>query len=208
MDKQTAQRICDLASSLIIQEQVSLYLHGKPNAAMFALMQIIFDKNKLQQLYVGESRPVLWSTYILEELKARQIPCTLLCDSAAAHLYKYAPIDWLLLGGEKIAANGDLINTVGSYQLALMAKQQQIRTLVLVASQSIDEGLVSGEDADIEQGDMTEVLKLQEPSSILKYASVANPVYDITPASLIDAIVTEKGLILSPNADAMSVQFT
>lgn len=204
MDKQIGEHIALMASSLMIQEQVSLYVHGEPNEAIFLLIQNLFEKKQLQQLYVGESRPAFWSKQILDELEEKRIPATLICDSAAAHLYKYAPIDWLVFGAEKIAANGDAINTIGSYQLAFMAKQQQIKTLILAASASIDRSLESAENADIDQGEIQDLLQFQEQ---LKHCSVANPVQDITPANLIDAIVTEKGLILSPNEDAMSVQF-
>lgn len=208
MDKRFAQQISTFASSLIVQDSVSLYLHGEPSEAMFDFIQILFDKNQLQQLYVGESRPLASGIHrTLPELEKRGIACTLICDSAAAHLFKYAPVDWLIMGSHKVAANGDVINSIGSYQLALLAQQSQIKTLIISHSDLIDYDLLDGEDADIEQGDIKEVLDTQNLAQPLTHCSIANPVHDMTPANLITVIAVENGLIFSPDAEAIKAQF-
>lgn len=138
-----------------------------------------------QALPLGQGMPVAW------ELEQLDVEHSLHTDNSAAHLMKTAPISWVMVGAECIAANGDVIGALGTYQLAINAMHHGIRLMVVAPSSSLDLHLESGEHFD-----WTPESQSDAP---LRQAKV-----DVTPADLIDYLVTEKGVVARPNLEKMA----
>ncbi|MCK5829604.1 MAG: S-methyl-5-thioribose-1-phosphate isomerase [Methylococcales bacterium] len=155
-------------------------------------------KRGLTKVYAGETRPWLQGARLtVWELAQDGIESTLIADSAAAWLMKTGKLDWIIVGADRIAANGDVANKIGTYSLAVLAKQHGIKLMVAAPVSTIDFEMESGEGIDIEQRNPNELLAncyINNDSLV----SAWNPVFDVTPASLITAIVTERGVVLNP----------
>jgi len=149
-------------------------------------------------VYAGETRPWLQGARLtVWELAQDGIPVTLLADSAAAWLMKSGAIDWVIVGADRIAANGDTANKIGTYSLAVLAKQHGVKVMVVAPTTTIDWNIENGNQIEIEQRNQNELL----PACYIKEDSIVsawNPVFDVTPAELISAIVTERGVVLNP----------
>ena len=156
-----------------------------------------------QAIYADETRPWLQGARLtVWELEQDGIPATLIADSAAAWLMKSGKVQWVLVGADRIAANGDTANKIGTYSLAVIARHHGVKFMVVAPTSTIDWKIDSGDTIQIEQRDQSELLG----SYFLRGGSVIdawNPVFDVTPASLIDAIVTEAGVVLSPSRSNM-----
>lgn len=151
-------------------------------------------------IYVAETRPRLQGARLTAwELAHEGIPALLSVDSAAAHLMKTLNIGWIVVGADRIAANGDLIGEIGTYALAILAMHHGLRFMVVAPSSTIDLSLEFGEDAPLEERDQDELLDVGG-RSLDAGVPVLNPMLDVTPADLIDVIVTEKGVIERPDA--------
>ena len=154
-------------------------------------------------IYAGETRPWLQGARLTAwELAQDEIPVTLLADSAAAWLMKSGAIDWVIVGADRIAANGDAANKIGTYSLAVLAKQHNVKFMVVAPTSTIDWTISNGNQIEIEQRNQNELL----PSCYNKEGSLVsawNPVFDVTPAELISAIVTERGVVLNPTEQGM-----
>ena len=155
-------------------------------------------KRGLTKVYAGETRPWLQGARLTAwELAQDNIPVTLIADSAAAWLMKSGELDWIIVGADRIAANGDVANKIGTYSLAVLAQQHHVKVMVVAPVSTIDFTIKTGEEINIEQRHQDELLTeytiKNEP-----LISAWNPVFDITPAHLISAIVTEQGIIRNP----------
>lgn len=155
-------------------------------------------KRGLQRVYAGETRPWLQGARLtVWELAQDGIPATLIADSAAAWLMKNGKLDWVVVGADRIAANGDVANKIGTYSLAVLAKQHGVKLMVAAPMSTIDFAMENGDAIEIEQRNPAELLPpcyLQEGSLVQAW----NPVFDVTPAELISAIVTERGVVMNP----------
>jgi len=152
----------------------------------------------LDTVYAGETRPWLQGARLtVWELAQDGIPVTLIADSAAAWLMQSGTLDWIIVGADRIAANGDVANKIGTYSLAVLAKQHGVKLMVVAPLSTIDFELTSGAGIILEQRNPNELLAecYSHEDSLV---SAWNPVFDVTPASLITAIVTEKGVIMNP----------
>jgi methylthioribose-1-phosphate isomerase len=149
-------------------------------------------------VYAGETRPWLQGARLTAwELSQEHIPVTLIADSAAAWLMKTGAIDWVIVGADRITANGDVANKIGTYGLAVLAQQHGVKFMVVAPTTTIDWGINQGDQIKIEERDAKELLPdcyLEEESIV----SAWNPVFDVTPVELISAIVTERGVVLNP----------
>ncbi|MGR8979584.1 MAG: S-methyl-5-thioribose-1-phosphate isomerase [Gammaproteobacteria bacterium] len=149
-------------------------------------------------VYAGETRPWLQGARLtVWELEQDGIPSTLIVDSAAAWLMKTGAVDWVIVGADRIAANGDTANKIGTYSLAVLAKQHGVKMMVVAPTSTIDLNIAGGDSVRIEQRSPSELL----PACYDKekgLVSAWNPVFDVTPAALITAIVTERGAVLNP----------
>lgn len=162
----------------------------------------------IARVFAGETRP--WqqgARLTMYELVRDGIPAKLIADSAAAHLMKSGAVQWVVVGADRIAANGDTANKIGTYQLAIAAKHHGVKFMVVAPSSTVDMATVSGEAIEIELRDSTELLSIGGRRVVVEGAEAWNPVFDVTPASLIDAIVTERGVIERPDAASMRALF-
>ncbi|WP_321836096.1 S-methyl-5-thioribose-1-phosphate isomerase [Pseudomonas kulmbachensis] len=154
----------------------------------------------IEQVYVDETRPWLQGSRLTAwELANEGIPVVLNVDSAVAHIMKTKGVTWVIVGADRITANGDVANKIGTYQLAVNAMHHGVRFMVVAPSSTIDMDLATGDDIPIEERDGRELLEVGG-KRVGADVQVFNPVFDVTPADLIDVIVTEKGVIERPDA--------
>jgi len=157
---------------------------------------------KITTVYADETRPWMQGARLTAwELLQDNIPVTLIADSAAAYLMQQGKIQWVVVGSDRIAANGDVANKIGTYSLAVAAKYHGIKFMVAAPTSTIDMDMPSGEGIPIESRPEQEVLTVMGQKIAAEGASSWNPVFDVTPASLVDAIVTEKGVVEQPNTE-------
>ena len=157
----------------------------------------------LKSIYATETRPWLQGARLtVWELSQDKIPATLIADSAAAFLMKSGRVQWVVVGADRIAANGDVANKIGTYALAVAAKHHGVRFMVVAPNSTVDFDTPDGSHIEIEEREPGELLRgnLAEVESGI---DVWNPVFDVTPAELIDVIVTEKGPVEAPNVVSM-----
>lgn len=158
----------------------------------------------VERVYADETRPWLQGARLTAwELAEEGVPVTLNADAAAAHLMKTRGITWVIVGADRITANGDVANKIGTYQLAVVAMHHGVRFMVVAPSSTIDMSLESGEDIPIEERDGRELLEVGGRRVAAEVEAV-NPVFDVTPADLIDAIVTERGVVERPTAEKLA----
>ncbi|HRL93814.1 MAG TPA: S-methyl-5-thioribose-1-phosphate isomerase [Pseudomonas sp.] len=158
----------------------------------------------VEHVYADETRPWLQGSRLTAwELACDGVPVSLNADSAAAHLMKTKGITWVIVGADRIAANGDVANKIGTYQLAVNAMHHGVRFMVVAPSSTIDMSLESGDEIPIEERDGGELLELAG-QRIAADVQALNPVFDVTPADLIDYLVTEKGVVERPDAAKMA----
>lgn len=149
-------------------------------------------------VYAGETRPWLQGVRLTAwELAQDGIPVTICADSAAAWLMKSGAINWVVVGADRIAANGDTANKIGTYSLAVLARHHGVKVMVVAPTSTIDWSINNGNQIQLEQRHQDELL----PDCYLKESSLVsawNPVFDVTPAELISVIVTERGVVSNP----------
>lgn len=151
------------------------------------------EQGKVERVYADETRPVGQGARLtVWELAKAGVPVTLICDNMAASLMAQGCIDAVIVGADRITANGDAANKIGTYGVAVLAKHHGIPVYVVAPSSTIDMSLATGSEIPIEQRAATEVL----PQAI-EGVDVYNPAFDVTPAELITKIVTERG-VFSP----------
>jgi methylthioribose-1-phosphate isomerase len=156
-----------------------------------------WDKG-LRNIYATETRPWQQGTRLTAwELQEDGIATTLIADSAAAYLMQTGKIDWVIVGADRIAVNGDVANKIGTYSLAILARQHQVKMMVVAPTSTIDWKIQNGSQIEIEQRAPAELL----PDTYLQKDALVqawNPVFDVTPAELISVCVTECGVVENP----------
>jgi methylthioribose-1-phosphate isomerase len=165
-----------------------------------ALGVLIFAKEQGKKInvFVDETRPLLQGARLTTwELKKVGIPFTLITDSMAGYFMKRGEIDGAIVGADRIAANGDTANKIGTYTVAVLAKEHGIPFYVAAPTTTIDFSLASGEQIPIEQRQADEVTHIRGVC-IAPECQVANPAFDVTPTKYITAIITERGIIRPP----------
>ena len=163
------------------------------------------EQGKIERVFADETRPWLQGSRLTAwELERDGIPVSLLVDGAAASRLAAGGVDWVIVGSDRIAANGDVANKIGTYSLALAARYHGVKVMVAAPTSTIDMDVASGKDIPIEIRADDEVLSCAGQSMAATGVDAWNPVFDVTPAALVDAIVTERGVIHSPNAEKMA----
>ena len=158
-----------------------------------------YADGKIKQVYAGETRPWLQGARLtMWELVRDRIPAKLIADSAASHLMKSGAVQWVVVGADRIAANGDTANKIGTYQLAISAKRHGVKFMVVAPWSTVDMATKQGDDIEIELRDPAELLSISGKRTVVDGADAWNPVFDVTPAELIDVIVTERGVVNNP----------
>jgi len=165
-----------------------------------ALGVIFKAKKKIKMVYADETRPWLQGARLtVWELAHEKVPTTLICDNMAASRMAKKEIDAVIVGADRIASNGDTANKIGTYNLAIAANYHGVPFYVASPVSTFDLNLKSGDDITIEERSPEEVRKIGSRYITSKNVKVKNPAFDITPAKLIEAIITEKGIIEHPN---------
>jgi methylthioribose-1-phosphate isomerase len=166
------------------------------------------EQGRIARVFAGETRPWLQGARLtMWELLRDGIPATLVADSAAAHLMASGQVQWVVVGADRIAANGDTANKIGTYQLAIAARHHGVGFMVVAPSSTVDMATPDGAAIEIELRSPDELLAWGGRRTVAEGALAWNPVFDVTPASLIDAIVTERGVVLRPDGARMAALF-
>ena len=168
-----------------------------------------WSEQRLNAVYADETRPWLQGARLTAwELMQDKIPVDLIVEGAAAALMHSGKVQWVIVGSDRIAANGDVANKIGTYSLAVNARHHGVKFMVVAPSTTVDMDTAEGAAIPIETRDAAEVLSLAGQSVAAEGAGAWNPVFDVTPAELIDAIVTERGVVLQPTHDKMQAMMT
>jgi methylthioribose-1-phosphate isomerase len=141
------------------------------------------------------------------ELQKDNIPVTVITDSMAGYFMHKGNIDCVIVGADRIAANGDVANKIGTYSVAVLAKENQIPFMVAAPISTIDLNIPDGSHIRIEERDPNEVRKIQGISITPENTSVKNPSFDVTPARYVSAILTDRGIARSPYSESLPALF-
>jgi len=154
------------------------------------------DQGHTLQIYADETRPLLQGARLTAwELQQRGIPCTVICDSMAAQVMREKKVQAVIVGADRITARGDTANKIGTYGLAILAKYHGIPFYVAAPTSTFDLSIDSGTDIPIEQRKSSEITHGFGSQTAPSGIDVYNPAFDVTPAELISAIITERGVI-------------
>ena len=163
-----------------------------------------FSQQKISMVYADETRPWLQGARLTAwEMVQEQIPVTLIAEGAAAYLMKQGKVSWAIVGSDRIAANGDVANKIGTYNLAVAAKRHGVKFMVVAPTSTVDMATADGENIPIELRSEEEVLRCGGNAIAPDGARAWNPAFDVTPAELVDIIVTERGIVANPNTEKM-----
>ena len=166
-----------------------------------ALAPIYVGAEQGMQFHVwsDETRPLLQGSRITAyELRANNIPVTVICDSMAATVMKQGGVDAVIVGTDRVAANGDVANKIGTLSVAILAKHFKIPFLVAAPTSSIDLSLATGAEIPIEERAPEEISRGLGKQTAPDDVDIYNPAFDVTPAELVTAIITEKGVVRPP----------
>jgi methylthioribose-1-phosphate isomerase len=162
------------------------------------------EQGKKVSVFVTETRPLLQGARLTTwEIMQEGIPVTLITDSMAGYFMHQKKIDCVIVGADRIVANGDVANKIGTYTLAVLAKENKIPFYVAAPTSTIDLSLSLGDKIPIEERSPEEVTHIQGVPIAPEGIRAANPAFDITPHSYITAIITEKGIIRAPYTEGL-----
>jgi len=171
-------------------------------------LAVLFEaaaRGKTFQVYVDETRPLLQGARLTAwELGQRQIPAILICDSMAAWVMREGRVGAVITGADRIAANGDTANKIGTYSLAVLAQAHDIPFYVAAPSSTIDLDTADGDGIPIEERPASEITHGFGRQTAPDGVEAWNPAFDVTPAELITALVTELGVIRPVTAEAIA----
>jgi methylthioribose-1-phosphate isomerase len=162
------------------------------------------DAGKRVAVIADETRPFLQGSRLTAwELNKDEIPVTLITDNMAGHVMKKGDVDVVVVGADRIAANGDTANKIGTYMVAVLARQHNIPFYVAAPISTIDLSLKSGEEIPIEERDAAEVTHMREQRLAPEGINVQNPAFDVTPNEFIAAIITDRGVARPPFTESL-----
>ncbi len=161
-----------------------------------------FRKGKVSRVFVDETRPMLQGSRLTAwELRRDDIPVVLITDNMAAYCMSLGKISAVVVGADRVAANGDVANKIGTYGLAVLAREHGIPFFVAAPMSTVDLGTPSGEEIPIEERPPEEVRSFGEKLTAPEEVNVFNPAFDVTPARLVDALITERGVVHLANGE-------
>ena len=164
------------------------------------VMRAAHEAGRDIHVWVDETRPLLQGARLTAwELMTEGIPCTLICDSVAGYVMSQGRVDCVVVGSDRIAANGDVANKIGTYTVAVLAARHDVSFYVAAPISTVDYSLDSGERIPIEERDHDEVKRLAHRTA----TPVCHPAFDVTPNELVAAIITEKGVARPPYEEAL-----
>jgi len=206
------QHMGELGASLI-EDNTQLYTHCNTGSlatggygTALGVIRSAFQANKVTQVYAGETRPWLQGSRLTAwELMRDNIPVKLSSEGAAGQLLRQGNISWVIVGADRISANGDVANKIGTYNLAVLAKHHNVKFMVVAPSTTFDLAIKDGQDIPIEERPNTEVTEIQGVQIAPKNCDAINPSFDVTPNELIDAIICEKGILKAPFSENINM---
>jgi methylthioribose-1-phosphate isomerase len=162
-------------------------------------------QGRIGRVFADETRPWLQGARLTAwELVRDGIPVSLMADGAAAARMAAGGIGWVIVGADRIAANGDVANKIGTYALAVAARHHGVKFMVAAPTSTIDLAVADGAAIPIEERAAEEILSCAGQAVGAPGASAWNPVFDVTPAALVDAIVTERGVVEAPDRERLA----
>ncbi|AFL75213.1 S-methyl-5-thioribose-1-phosphate isomerase [Thiocystis violascens] len=209
-DRAANHRMGDLGAELI-EGPTDIVTHCNAGAiatggygTALGVVRSAFAAGKIRRVYADETRPWMQGARLTAwELMHDGIPVTLQADGAAASLMAGGSVGWVIVGSDRIAANGDVANKIGTYGLAVLARYHGIKVMVAAPTSTVDMEVASGAEIPIEERDSDELLSCGGRRLAPAGCVARNPVFDVTPAALVDAIVTERGVVLNPTTEKM-----
>lgn len=203
------RKIGELGASLLSAGNVLTHCNAGALATggygtALGVIRSAWAQRKITGVYADETRPWFQGSRLTAwELAEEGIPVTLLCEGAAASLMCGHDLSWVIVGADRVAANGDVANKIGTYSLAVNARAHGLKFMVAAPTSTLDMDTPSGEKIEIEHRAQQEVLMFAETQIGARGATAWNPVFDITPARLVDVLVTEKGIVHAPDTDKL-----
>ncbi len=206
-DQATCQAIGDNGADLFAgRKDLRILTHCNAGALATAgigtalgVIRMLHERGQISCVYADETRPLLQGSRLTAtELMEDEIPCCLICDDMAATVMRDKKIDAIIVGADRIAANGDTANKIGTYGLAVLAAYHHIPFYIAAPFSTFDFSIQTGKEIVIEERDADEVRKINGVYSAPKDVPVFNPAFDVTPAELITGIITEKGVLTAP----------
>jgi methylthioribose-1-phosphate isomerase len=209
-DADACQNIAEIGAELIGPDS-TLLTHCNTGALATAgggtALNVIVEsarRGNVDKVYVDETRPLFQGARLTTwELKNHGIRSILITDSTAGFLMQRGVIDAVLVGADRIAANGDVANKIGTYTLAVLAEKHDVPFYVAAPTSTIDADIATGAEIQVEERDSREVTHINGVSVAPKDTTVYAPAFDITPSSLITAIVTETTILRPPLSESM-----
>lgn len=163
------------------------------------------ERGKIKQVWACETRPVLQGARLtVWELMQDKIPVTLISDNMAAYVMQLGQVDAAIVGADRIAANGDTANKIGTYALAVLANYHKIPFYVAAPFSTVDLKTIKGSEIPVEERSGEEIRQFRGVYFTVPQVDVFNPAFDITPHDLITAIITEKGVLKPPYIDTLA----
>jgi methylthioribose-1-phosphate isomerase len=167
------------------------------------------EAGKKISVIADETRPFLQGARLTAwEMVQEQIPLTLITDNMAGHLMAHGEVDAVVVGADRVAANGDVANKIGTYMVAVLARRHNIPFYVACPLSTIDLAIASGADIPIEERAAAEVTGFRECQWAAPGVKVRNPAFDVTPAELVSGLMTEKGVVLQPDREKIAALFS
>jgi methylthioribose-1-phosphate isomerase len=216
-DLQTCEAIGDHGLAALPQQPAKLRILTHCNAGALAtagygtalgVVRSAWRENRLDRVYADETRPRLQGAKLTAwECVQEGIPVTLITDSMAAHCMSRGLIDAVVVGADRIAANGDAANKIGTYSLAIVAQAHNVPFFVAAPLSTVDFHLRDGSQIPIEERDPVEVYQIGDTRICPPGVEFYNPAFDVTPADLITAIITERGAVRPEQLQQFQMQY-
>ncbi len=196
----------------LLPENGRIYTHCNTGAlatgghgTALGVLRSAWAAGRIRGVIAGETRPWMQGSRLTSwELMQDGVPVTLVADSSAGHLMQRGEVQAVIVGADRITANGDTANKIGTYALAVLARHHGIPFYVAAPLSTIDPALASGDSIVIEERDGNEIRCIQGKPIAPAEVPVFNPAFDVTPGELITAIITEHGVIRHPGTDTMA----
>ena len=209
-DAAVCRRIGDLGATLL-QEGSSVLTHCNAGALATAgygtaggVIRSGFRDGRVREVFVDETRPFLQGARLTAwELSRDGVPVVLITDNMAAHCMRLGRIDAIFVGADRVAANGDVANKIGTYGLAVLAREHEVPFYVAAPTSTIDMEAKRGADIPIEERPEEEVRSFGGVPVAPEGVRVFNPAFDVTPARFVDALVTEKGMVRLADGESL-----
>jgi methylthioribose-1-phosphate isomerase len=205
-DDRRVNRLIGEVGNEIVPDKANVLTHCNAGAlatveygTALSVIRIAHSAGKGVHVYADETRPLLQGARLTTfELLRDQIPVTLITDNMAGFVMQQGKVDLVIVGADRIAANGDTANKIGTYSLAVLAQAHGIPFYVAAPTSTIDLKVASGQEIPIEQRSANEIREVFGVTVAPEEVNVYNPAFDVTPAKYITGIITEKGIVSAP----------